>query len=159
MLALSPFPGVRICTESGAESSSRRHRGRASDAVTRLCGGFVDDLAGLLRTAATVRGFWRGDVPLMQIREALAVLLGNLSRTRPAVLLLDDMHLADASSWEALGYLARNLADARVLVLVCARLDELVERSVGRHVLFGLEQDDRLARIRRRPPEATCHRG
>jgi DNA-binding CsgD family transcriptional regulator/tetratricopeptide (TPR) repeat protein len=130
-------------------------RGRASDEVTRLCGGFVDDLAGLLRTAATVRGSWRGDVPLMQIREALAVLLGNLSRTRPAVLLLDDMHLADASSWEALGYLARNLADARVLVLVCARLDELVERSVGRHVLFGLEQDDVLSRIELRPLEAA----
>jgi DNA-binding CsgD family transcriptional regulator len=130
-------------------------RGRASDEVTRLCGGFVDDLAGLLRTAATVRGSWRGDVPLMQIREALAVLLGNLSRTRPAVLLLDDMHLADASSWESLGYLARNLADARVLVLVCARLDELVERSVGRHVLFGLEQDDVLSSIELQPLEAA----
>jgi DNA-binding CsgD family transcriptional regulator len=130
-------------------------RGRAGDEVTRLCGGFVDDLAGLLRTAAMVRGSWKVDVPPIQIREALAVLLGNLTRTRPAVLLLDDMHLADASSWEALGYLARNLADARVLVLVCARLDELVERSVGRHVLFGLEQDDVLSRIELRPLKAA----
>jgi hypothetical protein len=28
-----------------------------------------------------------------------------------------------------------------VLVVACSRQDDIVERSVGRHVLFGLEQE------------------
>jgi tetratricopeptide (TPR) repeat protein len=122
-------------------------RGRPTEEVRRLCGDLVDDLAGLLRTAAAVHGSWRPDVSPAQLREALAVLLANLARPRPAVILLDDVHLADASSWEALGYLARTLAEVPVLVLACARLDELVERSVGRHVLLGLEQEGLLTRL------------
>jgi DNA-binding NarL/FixJ family response regulator len=122
-------------------------RGRPADEVRHLCGDLVDDLAGLLRTAAAVHGSWRPDVSPAQLREALAVLLANVARPRPVVILLDDVHLADASSWEALGYLARTLAELPVLVLACARLDELVERSVGRHVLLGLEQEGLLTRL------------
>jgi ATP/maltotriose-dependent transcriptional regulator MalT len=122
-------------------------RGRPAEEVRHLCGDLVDDLAGLLRTAAAVHGSWRSDVAPTQLREALAVLLANLAHPRPVVILLDDVHLADASSWEALGYLARTLAEVPVLVLACARLDELVERSVGRHVLLGLEQEGLLTRL------------
>jgi predicted ATPase len=82
-----------------------------------------------------------------QLREAVAVLLANLAHPRPAVILLDDVHLADASSWEALGCLARTLAEVPVLVLACARLDQLVERSVGRHALLGLEREGPLTRL------------
>jgi ATP/maltotriose-dependent transcriptional regulator MalT len=122
-------------------------RGRPADEVRRLCGDLVTDLAGLLRAVAAVHGSWRPDVSAVQLREALAVLLANVARPRPVVILLDDVHLADASSWEALGYLARTLAEAPVLVLACARPDELVERSVGRHVLLGLEQESLLTRL------------
>jgi ATP/maltotriose-dependent transcriptional regulator MalT len=122
-------------------------RGRPADEVRHLCGDLVEDLAGLLRTAAAVHGSWRPNVSPAQLREALAVLLANLARPRPVVILLDDVHLADASSWEALGYLARTLTEVPVLVLACARLDELVERSVARHVLFGLEQEGLLTRL------------
>jgi predicted ATPase len=122
-------------------------RGRPADEVRHLCGDLVDDLAGLLRTIAAVHGSWRSDVSAAQLREALAVLLANLARPRPVVILLDDVQLADASSWEALGYLARTLAEVPILVLACARLDELVERSVGRHVLLGLEQEGLLTRL------------
>ena len=130
-----------------AELFDAHLRGRPAGEVRQLCGDLVDDLAGLLRTAAAVHGSWRPDVSPAQLREALAVLLANLARPRPAVALLDDVHLADASSWEALGYLARTLAEVPVLVLACARLDELVERSVGRHVLLGLEQEGLLTRL------------
>ena len=143
--------GVAASFGMWAEVFDSHLRARSRDEVTRLCGGLVEDLAGLLRTAATVRGSWRADVLPMRIREAFTVLLGNIARERPVVILLDDMHLADASSWELLGYLARNLADARVFVVACARLDELVERSMGRHVLFGLEQEGVLSRMLLRP--------
>ena len=130
-----------------AEVFDSHLRARSRDEVTRLCGGLVEDLAGLLRTAAAVRGSWRADVP-MRVREAFTVLLANIARERPVVVLLDDLHLADASSWEALGYLARNLADARCSSSPVHGSDELVERSVvGRHVLFGLEQEGVLSRL------------
>ena len=134
-----------------AELFDSHLRGRSRDEVTRLCGGLVEDLAGLLRTAAGVRGSWGSDVLPMRVREALTVLSGNIASERPAIIFLDDMHLADASSWELLAYLARNLANSRVFVVVCARLEELVEPSVGRHVLFGLEQEDVLTRLLLRP--------
>jgi DNA-binding CsgD family transcriptional regulator len=85
--------------------------------------------------------------PPTHVREALTVVLANLAREQPVVVLLDDMHLADASSWETLDYVARNMIDSRVLVLVCARLGEMVERALGEHVLFGLEQDGVLTQL------------
>ena len=50
-----------------------------------------------------------------------------------------------------LDYLARNMIDTGVLVLVCARLGEMVERALGEHVLFGLEQDGVLTRLDLQP--------
>ena len=57
------------------------------------------------------------------------------------------MHLADASSWEALAYLARNLSDTRILVIVSARLGELTDQHVANEVLFGLEQEALLSKV------------
>jgi DNA-binding CsgD family transcriptional regulator len=122
-------------------------RHRPDDEVVRLCSGYVTDLSGVLRAAARLHGSWRLDVPPTHVREALTVVLANLAREQPVVVLLDDMHLADASSWEMLDYVARNMIDSRVLVLVCARLGEMVERALGEHVLFGLEQDGVLTRL------------
>lgn len=121
-------------------------RGLEPAAVEALCGGLLEDLAGLLRTAAAIHGAWQDDVRPGRLREALATLLANLSRQRPVLVVLDDIHLADSSSWEALGYLARALRDAPVLVLVTIRADEIVELPIARHMLFGLEQDGVLAR-------------
>ena len=133
----------------GAFDSYLRHR--PDDEVVRLCGGYVADLSGVLRAAARLHGSWQLDVPPTHVREALTVLLANLAREQPLVVLIDDMHLADASSWETLDYLARNMIDSRVLVLVCARLGEMVERALGEHVLFGLEQDGVLTRLDLQP--------
>ena len=124
-----------------AELFDSHLRHRPDDEVVRLCGGYVADLSGVLRAAARLHGSWRMDVPPTHVREALTVVLANLAREQPVIVLLDDMHIADASSWETLDYVARNMIDSRVLVLVCARLGETVERAVGEHVLFGLEQD------------------
>jgi predicted ATPase len=76
------------------------------DEVVRLCGGYVADLSGVLRATARLHGSWRLDVPPTHVREALTVVLANLAREQPVVVLLDDMHLADASSWETLDYVA-----------------------------------------------------
>ena len=134
-----------------AELFDSHLRQRPDDEVVRLCGGYVADLSGVLRAAARLHGSWRLDVPPTHVREALTVVLANLAREEPVVVLLDDMHLADASSWETLDYVARNMIDNQVLVLVCARLGEMVERAIGEHVLFGLEQDGVLTRLDLQP--------
>jgi DNA-binding CsgD family transcriptional regulator len=123
-----------------------RHLG--SEEVSELCGGFVDDLAAVIRSAAAVRGFApSGEPPRLRLLEGLAVLVANLSRRLPLVAFVDDAHLADASSWEALGYLARNIPDARVLVLAAARPAELGGNDAKGNVFLGLEQEDLLERL------------
>src|SRR5437867_7596001 len=111
------------------DALDRHLRSLGPDDVSRLCGGFLDDLAGLLRSVARARGSApaRGP-PRLRLLEGLAALLENLERDAPLVLFLDDMHLADASSSAALGYLGRNLSDLRVLVIVAARLGELTDQ-------------------------------
>jgi hypothetical protein len=110
--------------------------------VSDLCGGFLDDLAGLLRSVAVARGSAPGhETARPGLMEGLAVLLERLAGQAPVVAVLDDVHLADASSWETLAYLARNLAGSRLLVVAAARPGELAENRGATQVLLGLEQE------------------
>jgi DNA-binding CsgD family transcriptional regulator len=77
----------------------------------------------------------------------LARLLGRLSLESPVVIMLDDVHLADGSSWEALNFLTRNLADCRILMLLAARSAELAADQVANDVVLGLEQEGLLRRL------------
>ena len=116
--------------------------------VVELCGGLLDDLAILFHSVARVRGSVpERDPPLPRLLHGLAGLLGSLSRRRPLVVLLDDVHLSDASSWEAVRYLARHLDEAPLLVLATSRPAELAEDDDAAPILFELDQDARLARL------------
>jgi DNA-binding CsgD family transcriptional regulator len=77
----------------------------------------------------------------------LTQLLGNILRRTPLVVLLDDVHGADPSSWEALRYFARHLDDARLLVIATSRPAELSRHDAAAPVLFELEQDALLSRM------------
>jgi class 3 adenylate cyclase/DNA-binding CsgD family transcriptional regulator len=116
--------------------------------VAELCGGFLDDLAGLLRSVAAARGTAPGrEAPILRLMDGLAALLANLALAGPVLVVLDDVHLADASSWEALHYLAHTLSDAPVLVVASARPAELAEHPSAGQVMGGLEQDGQLRRL------------
>ncbi|HEV8625205.1 MAG TPA: AAA family ATPase, partial [Acidimicrobiia bacterium] len=131
-----------------AEALDRYLRSLGPDEVSKLCGGFLDDLAGLLRSVARVRGSApEGEPARLRLLEGLAELLENLQRESPIVVSLDDVHLADASSWEALAYLARNLSDCRILVIAAARLGELADQHAANEVLFSLEQEALLHKV------------
>jgi class 3 adenylate cyclase/DNA-binding CsgD family transcriptional regulator len=135
-----------------AEAFEGHLRGLDPGAVSALCGGLLDDLAALLRSAAAVRGSPpQGEPPRSRLLEGLAVLLANLAEVSLVVVLLDDVHVADASSWDALHYLARNLAESRVLVLATARPAELSGQAGPTQVLLGLEQEELLTRLELRP--------
>ncbi|MGH9037681.1 MAG: ATP-binding protein, partial [Acidimicrobiia bacterium] len=122
--------------------------------VVELCGHLLDDLSGLVRTVAAVRGSGpEREPPRTALLEGLAVVLGNLARRTAVVVVLDDVHLADASSWDALFYLARNLREARVMVVAAARPVELGEHPVANQVLLGLDEEGFLRRLDLRPLE------
>lgn len=120
----------------------------SDDEVVDLCGGLLDDLASLFHRVALVRGSVPDrDPPLPRVLQGLAGLLGKVLRRTPLVVLLDDVHLADASSWEAVRYFARHLDDARLLVVATARPADLARHEVAAPVLFELEQDALLTRL------------
>ena len=128
-----------------AEALEAHLRGLEPDEVTRLAGGFLDDLAALVRSVAALRGSAPDrEPPRHRLLDGLSVVFGNLAREKVVVVVLDDVHLGDASSWEAMHYLARHLADARLLVIATARPAELAEHPVAAQVLFALEQDGAL---------------
>ena len=116
--------------------------------VIDLCGGLLDDLACLFHRVALIRGAIPDrDPPLPRLLQGLARLLGQVLERTPLVVLLDDVHFADASSWEALRFFARHLDDARLLVIATSRPAELAGHAVAAPVLFELDQDALLTRM------------
>src|SRR5215467_10907990 len=101
--------------------------------VRRLCGSSLRDLALVLRSARRALGRDPGtpDAELDHetgrepdpewLLRALTELLDNVSAESPVIAVLDDVHNADASSWQALYHMARRLPDRPVLVLATAR--------------------------------------
>ena len=131
-----------------AEALDGHLRHLAPADVARCCGGFVEDLAAILRSVAAVRGSLPASPPPRSaLLEGITVLLDNLAADAPLVIVLDDIHQADASSLDALSYLAANLADAPVLVVLAARPAELAEHPLANRVLLPLEQDGFLIRL------------
>ncbi|HYU20260.1 MAG TPA: AAA family ATPase [Chloroflexota bacterium] len=130
------------------EALERYLRNLHPEKISELCGGFLDDLASLLRSVAATRGSVRARQPSrIRLLEGLAVLLRNLAREAPLIVFLDDAHWADASSWETLNYLARNLPGSRLLLLAAARPAELSGQHLPNEVLIGLEQAGVLRRM------------
>jgi len=73
-----------------------------------------------------------------RLMREMGVLLHELSRSRPVVLFLDDVHWADVSTIDLLGYLAPKIAQLRVLLLVTYRPTDL---AVGKHPFLRLKGD------------------
>lgn len=147
-MAARAFPlGASAAFGLWAEALEGHLRGLSAPEVRRLCAGAVDELSGLLRSVVAVAGPGpRPEPSRARLLAALAVLLRRLAALQPVVVALDDVHLADPSSLEALHYLVHNAADARVLVVATARPDELAKRPSANTVLLRLEQDGLLIR-------------
>jgi len=61
----------------------------------------------------------------LRLWDAVLTLLKELSMEKPLLIVLDDLHCADDSSCELLGYLARHLVDYPVLLVGTCRAHEL----------------------------------
>lgn len=130
-----------------AEALDGHLAARSPDEVRRLCGPGLGDLAHLLAAVRAIappadRPTGRG-----ALLDGITNLLAALSAEGPVLVALDDLHLADGSSWEALRYLARRLSGRPIGILATARPAELRARPLCGEILVGLEEDGVLTRL------------
>lgn len=93
-----------------------RHLARRDPAEVRsLCGTATADLAAVLPSVGLVSDEPPSTAPARdRILDSLAYLFARLTAEQPVLVALDDLHLADASAWEALRFLGRRLTDRAV---------------------------------------------
>src|SRR5256885_5432924 len=130
------------------EALEHHLRSLTASEIDGLCGGVLDDLAVLLPSVAAARGGVPPDRPSgSRFLVRLARIIGNLAHRAPLLILLDDVHLADASSWDCLHYFAHELSDTSILVVLAARPAELADQPGRAQLLLGLEQENLLLRL------------
>lgn len=120
-----------------------------AEEVRALCGPALNDLAAVLPSARFAADTPGGvDAPPSRVRvlDAMARLLQTLSKDKPLMVVLDDVHLADGSSWAALSYLTHHLARSRILVLLASRSVELRQDQAASDVVMALQQEGLLRR-------------
>ncbi|WP_376793886.1 DUF6788 family protein [Thermogemmatispora sp.] len=76
-----------------------------------------------------------------RLKEALQELLTRISKQVPLLLVLDDLHWADASSCELLGYLVRRLAGHPVLFIGTCRDSDLAANTVLQTLIAHLQRE------------------
>ena len=115
--------------------------------VLNVAGVSARDLAVVLPSVGSAVGYRAsGRTPRIRVLAALANLLATLSLQSTLVVVLDDVHLADGSSWEALHFLAGSLAESRILLVLTARPVEMLDNAIATGVVHALEQEGVLAR-------------
>lgn len=133
------------------EALDRGLRGRTEEELRAVCGSSVRELSLLLTSVATIAE--PPDPPPRRERLLMALvdLFDGLTAARPVLVALDDVHLADTSSWEALRYLGRRLSDAPLGVFVTARPADLRKLPIAEEVIVGLEEEGLLTRLALEP--------
>jgi DNA-binding CsgD family transcriptional regulator/Tfp pilus assembly protein PilF len=129
------------------EALDRWLRDLDPERIIDLCGPCLEDLAGLLSTVRAATGTAVAPTDRGRLLEGLATILRRLSAEGPVLIALDDAHLADSSTWEALRFLGRQLEQAPVAVLLTARPSPLDEHPIALETLVRLEEDGHLTRL------------
>lgn len=124
--------------------------------LRRLCGPWLRDVVALVPRISELVGGHPAELPSQrQAVETLGHVLRRLASSSPVLVVLDDAHLADGSSWNALERLARDLADSPVLVVLTARPPELNDVALARDVLARLGDEVVVQRVAVPPLEAA----
>ena len=76
-----------------------------------------------------------------QLHEAIAVLLETVSRERPVVFVIEDLHWIDAASLALLRFLLRSLGSSRVLTVLTYRSEDVTRGHPLRSFLTEAERD------------------
>jgi tetratricopeptide (TPR) repeat protein len=121
-----------------------------SGELERVLGGARGELARLVRQlgAPVEAGGEQAEAPLAPTRlfELLLGVLHRMAERGPVLLVVEDLHWADQSTRDLLGFLARNLRAGVALVLTY-RSDELHRRHPLRPFLAELDRSGRAERL------------
>jgi predicted ATPase len=92
------------------------------------------------------------DAESMRFRlfDAVTTLFREQARTKPIVLVLEDVHAADESSLLLLRFVARTVTDARLLVIATTRSGDRSATEPFADTLADLARAQRFRHIRRR---------
>ncbi|MEU1118113.1 MULTISPECIES: AAA family ATPase [unclassified Streptomyces] len=150
------------CVEIGADglpfapfaTALRALRRRLPDELAAAAEGQQEELARLLPELAApaphIQGHASGgrsdEQGMARLFELTARLLERLSQGRTLVVVLEDLHWADASTRHLLAYLFRTLRGGRLVLLATYRADDIHRRHPLRPLLAEL---DRLRTVRR----------
>jgi hypothetical protein len=154
------WPWVQVVRTLARHEDAATLRAGLGDAAPWIAG-LLPELTGTLGPPAGPSDL-NADQARFRLFDALASLLATVAARRPLVVVLDDMHWADASSVLALEFLGRALPDLPILALAAYRHSEAharedlaaaiggVARAATRLPLEGLGRDDvgRLAAAR-----------
>src|SRR5215207_5686569 len=112
----------------------------ADPVLAALPADMLAELATLFPGLGEARERARGAGDQARVFEALLAVVDGLSRTAPVLLVIEDLHWADASTRAFLRFLAATLGDERVLLVATYRPDELHRRHPLRPLLAELER-------------------
>ena len=87
----------------------------------------------------------------LKVFESMAQLLACLSRVRPLLLILEDLHWADEMSIRLLSFVARRISSWPAVVVTTVRQDELIDAPVLRRTLRDLSQAAHVVRLELAP--------
>ncbi|GAA2022868.1 hypothetical protein GCM10009819_01920 [Agromyces tropicus] len=110
-----------------------------ADAVRTAAGAALDTLAPLL-PSEIAGGAPEADLRVGRLHDEFTRMVERVSDLEPVVVVVEDVHWADAPTMQLLRYLARMLHDGRVMLVMTARTAELPRRHRLREDLAELER-------------------
>jgi len=155
---LSSARGIKCCLVSCPETERTPYLWPCEQIVRKLTGDHGKELANLLPphlaaplsplfpevfTATGVRTPSDPDGAQFQLFEALAALFRELVTDDRTVILLDDLHRADAGTARLLPFLLRELRDTPITFVATFRLPEAQRSDILAHALASLEREPR----------------
>src|SRR5207248_678889 len=105
-----------------AEALESRLRTLPGERLAELAAGREEELAWVFPSVAAALGRRTAEAPgRLALFEAVGALLVGLAGRTPAVVILDDIHDGEPSTWELVAYLGRNPLPAPVLLIMATR--------------------------------------
>ncbi|MEV1044773.1 AAA family ATPase [Streptomyces sp. NPDC049916] len=146
---------VGACVEIGADglpfapfpTALRSLRRALPEEMAAACAGQEDELARLLPELGEVHQDATDEHSIARLFELTARLLERISADRAVVLVLEDLHWADASTRHLLAYLFRTLRSGRLMVVGTYRSDDLHRRHPLRPLLAELDRLRTVTRV------------
>ena len=121
--------------------------GPAAPALSRLLPE-LDRVTAAASSAAYGPGAGAGDdVSKAQLLEHVLGTLDRLSRLRPVLLTIEDLHWADQSTLDLVAFMFRSLRQSRVMIAATYRSDELHRRHPLRPLLTSWERDRSIGKL------------